>query len=479
MHEAGAAVVAAQLLAFYKEPVRYRPRLTHGREAFAGGLLVFRFAHGKFSHALMRDLAAGERERVRLAAAFFIRQVCLWEGATHYQLLCVPANARRETIKEHYQGLIALLHPDRQEAASEHWPAGAAQRVNQAYAVLSDEEERRLYDAGLHTAEGSTPDPAVMEAPMTAASRAPIVGRFAVARIRMRKPVLLLSAVVASLFFAQVWWFGDLPREYAMLDNAMPFDLSSRWMRDVYSGGERPRFMGGSESRAAAPAATPGAAAEAPGGFLVPLWRALTNRVGDVRVAPQAAGERRAVPVEPPGARSERQAPRNDAPAARIETAARGGAPMDRKDAAMSPPAPIVAAQAAPPKALSAAPASGVSTLDMEVLVARVVTYYEGGDLDRLLALYDVGSVGFWEAVRIRHDFQEFFRTTRARRLRLNRVSWETEADSARATGEAALYAEYSDSGAKLERNVSLELDVIVRDGQPRIARLWLFPHLQ
>jgi hypothetical protein len=57
-------------------------------------------------------------------------------------------------------------------------------------------------------------------------------------------------------------------------------------------------------------------------------------------------------------------------------------------------------------------------------------------------------------------------------------VSWETSAQSARAKGSAALSAEYSEQpGGKLERNVEMELDVVLRGGQPRIARLSLFPH--
>ena len=481
MHEAGAAVVAAQLLAFYREPVRYRTRLTHGHELFGGGLLVFRFAHGKFSHALMRDLTVSERERLRLAATFFIRQVCLWEGATHYQVLCLPADARREVIKEHYQGLIALLHPDRQDASSEHWPAGAAQRVNQAYAVLCDEEQRRHYDAGLHTARASVLADSVMDVPLTAAARSPIVGRFAATRIRMRRPALLLSAVVASLFFAQVWWFGDLPREYATLAAAVPFDISSRWVRNVRSGSERPRFMGTAESQGPSQARPPDAAAEAPVPFLTPLWRALSNRAPEAQPAPGPQDGTRVASVEAPASppRVEAAPPRVEAVPPRVEAVPpRVETPVQRVSPPVARGESRVVAQAAAPAALAPANDAALSAADMEMLVARVVTYYESGDLDRLLALYDVGSIGFWEAIRIRQDFQEFFRTTSSRRLRLSRVSWETAEKSARAKGAAALTAEYAgEPGGRLERNVELELDVIVRDGQPRIARLSLFPH--
>ena len=60
---AGAAVVAAQLLAFYREPLRHRPRLTHWREPFSGGLLVFRFEDFSDPYYAFRRGEEGARER--------------------------------------------------------------------------------------------------------------------------------------------------------------------------------------------------------------------------------------------------------------------------------------------------------------------------------------------------------------------------------------------------------------------------------
>jgi hypothetical protein len=118
-----------------------------------------------------------------------------------------------------------------------------------------------------------------------------------------------------------------------------------------------------------------------------------------------------------------------------------------------------------------------LTAIDMETMVAKVVTHYEAGDADKLLGLYDASSVGLWEAVNLRHDFEEFFRSTRTRRLRLQGVSWDTDSPTARVTGAARLVAEYNDDTGRVERQVSLEMDIVSRDGQPRIARLSLFPH--
>ena len=118
-----------------------------------------------------------------------------------------------------------------------------------------------------------------------------------------------------------------------------------------------------------------------------------------------------------------------------------------------------------------------LTSADMESMVARVVTYYEAGDIDKLLGLYDPSSVGLWEAIKLRHDFEEFFRATKARRLRLQGVSWDTASATAHVKGAAKLVAEYHDETGRTERQVALEMDIVSRDGQPRLARLSLFPH--
>jgi curved DNA-binding protein CbpA len=449
MQEAGAAVIAAQLLAFFREPVRYRPRLTHGREPFGGGMFVFRFAQGRFPQALVRDLSAARRESLREAALFFIRQVCFWEGASHYQVLCVAPGARRETIKEHYHGLMALIHPDRQEAGAIHWPAECAPRVNKAYEVLSDDARRREYDAGLHKESVGS---ATLAESLMAEPQAPAPGTFPKARgtalARMRKPVLFISLALSLLFFVQVWWAGEVPGEYSAIPSIAPFELSLRWMREAYSSGQKPPAP-----KQSAPAKRAPEESDAKTGLLAPLWRALSGP-SDARSAPPAGDARvKLAAVAAPVEREPQQAPER-----LPEQASR----------------PVGGAQAA----MNRQPAERrLTTVEMESMVARLVTYYEAGDTDKLLALYDPSSVGLWEAMSLRHDFEEFFRATRIRRLRLQGVSWDTASATAHVKGVASLVADYHDETGRTERQVAIEMDVVSREGEPRIARLSLFPH--
>jgi curved DNA-binding protein CbpA len=473
MHEAGAAVVAAQLLAFYREPVRHRPRLTHGREPFSGGLLVFRFAQGRFPQAMMRELSAAKRDSVREAAVFFVRQVCLWEGASHYQVLCVPTGARRETIKEHYHGLMALIHPDRQDPGGPHWPAEHAQRVNKAYEVLSDDERRREYDAGLHKA---TVGSATLEDSLMAAPPQPSPGAFhkppGTRLARMRKPVLFISLAVSLLFFVQVWWAGEIPGEYSAIPSAAPFEMSLRWMREAYSSGQKASPQASGEPSPAK--REPHEEKPADTSLLAPLWRTLSRGAGEPP-RPQAPQARRPQAAE----EGVRLAASVSVPVPEVPAA-----PIPRKPAERTAP-PRPAERSAPPRPTQRIAQASVerradgalSAIDMETLVAKVVTHYEAGDVDKLLGLYDASSVGLWQAMSLRHDFEEFFRSTRTRRLRLQGVSWDTDSPTARVTGAARLVAEYNDDTGRVERQVSLEMDVVSRDGEPRIARLSLFPH--
>ncbi|MBC8023968.1 MAG: DnaJ domain-containing protein, partial [Burkholderiales bacterium] len=149
--ELEAAAVAARLKAFRADPARAVPRYLKGIEPLPDGAILLRFAQGKFPSRLPGGLAPAEAEMLRVAADEFVRRVCLWDHSDHYQVLCARRDAAYEAIKENYHLLMALLHPDRQEAASQAWPEAFAQRVNLAYATLGDNAARREYDARLRT----------------------------------------------------------------------------------------------------------------------------------------------------------------------------------------------------------------------------------------------------------------------------------------------------------------------------------------
>jgi DnaJ-class molecular chaperone len=70
----------------------------------------------------------------------------IYEGEDYYRLLGVDPGASSEQIRNAYRRLAHLTHPD----AVRHSDTGLCfQHVRQAYEVLSDPDERRLYDLAM------------------------------------------------------------------------------------------------------------------------------------------------------------------------------------------------------------------------------------------------------------------------------------------------------------------------------------------
>jgi curved DNA-binding protein CbpA len=454
MPRAEAASVVTELVAFLREPTRHRPRFTHGREVPEGGHHVFRFAQGKFPPGLLHDLPTHRREELREAADAFIRQVCFWEGATHYQVLCVAPGASREVIKESYHLLMALIHPDRSAAAAHPWPREWAQRANQAYEVLSDEAKRASYDASLRSSGSISP---ARSRPAEARG-----GSFGGARPtsrpkrRFAKAALALTAVVSTLLLLEAW-YGEAPREYSLFQG----------LGRSGNGADHPRYLGSEFFR------SHGAAA------------ASISLASDSKGAPVDARPARHEVAVPQPAPSSFPTPTHSlaaAPAAASESQPESAVAVERADvvaplpvsATKSPPVLVAHALDAGNTPGSARPTSA----EIENIVARLVGYYEAGEADQLMGLL-ASDGGYWKTARIRQSYADFFRATRQRRLRVDTLEWkaETAALAAHAKGEATVQAQFFDETGALDRKVALELDIALRDGEAKITRLSLYPN--
>lgn len=67
------------------------------------------------------------------------------ENMNYYEILEIKENASEEVIKAAYKALAKKYHPDSFQGSSLEREKSMAQ-INEAYRVLSDETERRLYD---------------------------------------------------------------------------------------------------------------------------------------------------------------------------------------------------------------------------------------------------------------------------------------------------------------------------------------------
>jgi hypothetical protein len=443
--EAGAASVASQLLAFLREPARFRPGYIHGDDPLPDGHVVLKFALGRFGGAY-RDLPQEDRAELVEAARAFVRQVCLWERATHYQVLCLEPGAGREAIKENYRLLMALLHPDRQDIAAREWPSGCAQRVNDAHAVLADGPARAAYDEGLGR---------MRAVPLFDRASAP--SPRSAARTRPRgflRPFVVVTGVLLALFIVQSWWVGEVPNHYTLLERAIPVRASARWMSDVLPNVDLPRFLDGKSAYVFEPIE-----------YLPPTR---PPRLGSAAAWIPARAEEVAV-AQPRGSAAEVARPATVAAPAVVAAGPEiQTGPRLRLAQSASPPVP---AAPAPARSVPGAP----TTEQIEILVARLVSQYEAGNTDGLMSLFDPEELGFWKGLRTRSRYGDFFRATRQRRLQMNQLTWKTAPQAAQAHGEAVVVAQNAD-GSPLERKTNVEFDIAVRNGQALIRHLSLFP---
>ena len=391
---------------------------------------AFKLAQGKFPARIAHELPTHEREKLRREAIAFIHMACFRPDATHYQLLNVPGDAKRDAIKESYHLLMALIHPDRAEGAREAWPADWAQRANRAYAVLADEAARAGYDRELRAAAA----PAFVP-------RAPARGRNRKAG-SVRRRLANAAAALAALALIIV-----LAVSIDVADDHFPFVAPAGV--DVARGAERPRFLGTSAvpARDASLDVIPATSAPRRDTLLAPLWR---------DPAPSA--------VPPRAAESAIPVPARETPA-----------PEARAVAQSSPAPAVVVAEAAPAK--PAAPEPRLTSSQIEILVARLIGYYEAGEADNLMALVDAREGGAAQATRMRQAYAEFFRATRQRRLLVKSLDWQPVAASAHARGQARVEAELADASGAFERDIDLDLEIALRNGEARITRLSLYPN--
>ncbi len=432
------ASAVSQLVAFYREPSRFRPYYIHGDEPLPEGHVVLKIALGRLAPEWARELSALGREELIAAARAFVRQVCLWERATHYQLLCLAERAPPEAIKENYRLLMALIHPDRQEADAHEWPTNCAQRVNEAYAVLSAESSREAYDDMLRRAHAAAP---------FEHAAAVVSGKPHKARGGNGRRFAIVAAVLLAVFGVQSWWMGDTPQHYSLLQRAAALSSAEGWRNEL------PRFMDMKPAVAFDP---------------IELFKPVTKALRLASISVPMANE-----AQQPAVQSMAEARAARPPAANPQ-------------AELQPP--VVLAQvttiapsgAAPsptkPPALRPMRAEGPTSEDIEILVALIVSAYETGNADALMALFDAEQLGMWKGVRVRNTYTDFFRATRTRRLRMERLTWQTTPTTAKALGTATVVADYADTGKRMERNVDVEIDIALREGRVRIARLSLFP---
>jgi ketosteroid isomerase-like protein len=135
--------------------------------------------------------------------------------------------------------------------------------------------------------------------------------------------------------------------------------------------------------------------------------------------------------------------------------------------------APAVVATAAAPAATSAPTAAPPATPEIEAFFNTFVNSYEAGRLDAFAALFDDDAETNLRRGRaaIRGEYDELFRLSSWRQMRLTKMNWKRSGDRAYAKGEIAVRIGWRD-GREVEQRVAVDMEIIRRDGRTMIARL-------
>lgn len=71
------------------------------------------------------------------------------ETENYYDMLEISPNASPEIVKKAYYTLVQRYHPDQFHSHYKEYATRRTKRLNEAYRVLSDPEQRRAYDSKL------------------------------------------------------------------------------------------------------------------------------------------------------------------------------------------------------------------------------------------------------------------------------------------------------------------------------------------
>ena len=478
----GAADCVSLAIAFHQAPGRFSD-LLHGRAELPEGIgRLLRLAGGAEPAAEgLNGQAFVPAAEIRQAARFFIERVLLAHEADHYRVLGVRPDASLDEIKEHHRLLMRLFHPDREGAAGDGWSEAFATRINLAYTALRQPQARAAYDAARRQAQKQQTQKPRPSAPWRRPEEREGAGFRLPPAVARNLPQLVLGgfALLASLAVGVVYLTrppagaigaGDdygqgLPREAAAPSRHEHAALER--LREAVSAEpaqEAPRqeaVAPAAESKevvAEKPAEQPAAPAPEPAPVVVAAAPAVVERAPMQKtVVVRPPIERPAAVPMAVSAPARREAP---APAPAASPAPAAEAP--RTHAAL----PMVGT---PPEA-----ASDTSRDELAALVGKLSAFYERGDLEAFLALFDeeVRAEKGGKA-RIRSDYDTLFRTTASRQLLIYDVNWVREGDLFRGDGSFQARVLRKEEGAARIYSGSIRLEVHKRGNQPLIRGIF------
>jgi hypothetical protein len=500
------------------------------------GQLIVQYAAGRFPDAGNNNpntepsasrrgasVSLDEQPAVNAAALKFVREVMMATEANHFTRLGVARAFEANTLRDNYRRLMALVHPD---ANPEGFDPDAATRVNAAYAVLSDDEQREAYVSREFSNLLVHQRPRRAPSATRATAQVPLTWREKLseqlARLQTRSALLLFSALLALpvLYLVARGVFSSPPPPQVV--EARPrLSMTREVPAPSPSSGEVTAGTASSPSTGAPSSINPSAAdtstastfstastalaapaATTPPSPTIPTPIATTTRVPAVAPVTTAVGNTNDSPTSlrldralrsemlrnppddakqraltsPPASRastsdavspsSTARSPNTDSSTAGATSSTASTPSASTTAVAAIPPAqsPVAAAAIAQPTTS----ADAVKTSEAEDLILRFAAAYTNGRLD-VITQYLSPSMNTRR--RILTDYDRIFQATTQRDIKFGQLKHATTGDRVTTSGYATVTT-IDHSNRSATQRVYLEFEIGKERGEPRIERL-------
>lgn len=211
--------LAAALMDYYSAPGRFALNLQQPMVVFQQFDKVINWAQGKIDAE--HDALGGALQK---AAIFFVQRVCFRIENNHYDVLGLHTDFRHEELRQRYRALISLTHPDKNITGL---PTNAAVRINKAYDILSNVDERVKYDALLsqkieipiRTSPSSNNEFSLNSVPLKERVR-PYLPNF-------NQTIFFVVPSLFALFILVIFSFGSDPKDLELVEKKFSYQKKS------------------------------------------------------------------------------------------------------------------------------------------------------------------------------------------------------------------------------------------------------------
>lgn len=188
------------LLQYYAVPGRFSLMLRQPLIAFQQFDKIILWAQGK-----VQDEADERKEELQKASIFFVQRVCFRGENTHYDVLGLEREFSADVLRQRYRALIGLTHPDRNISGL---PVNAAVRINKAYDILSNEQQRIEYDALLSKVATISPRASPVSDYITPSNTTSVYDRFRSLIPNFKNTILYILPLIFILSVIILVTFG-------------------------------------------------------------------------------------------------------------------------------------------------------------------------------------------------------------------------------------------------------------------------------